>query len=161
MLRLAKWVGLIILFTSSSQCAANISISNLSSVLALCALRSGGDRKVFFRGFFQRHRNILPQHDHCCCTETSDFQSSGHSENESTWATAKSARQKSQHDPSAFTITLRSMPKQILFWIPSPLSPSSSTSAANYIIKMLQFLFPPSPEMLITPQWQPNRPTKA
>lgn len=53
------------------------------------------------------------------------------------------------------------MPKQILFWIPSPLSLSSSASAANYIIKTLQFLFPPSPEWLITPQWQSNRPTKA
>ena len=55
-----KWVALIILFTGSSQCALYISISNLSSVPALCALWSGGDSNVFIKGFFQRRYSILP-----------------------------------------------------------------------------------------------------
>lgn len=74
-----KWVAQIILFASSSQSVLYISISNSSSVLALCALWPGGDSFVFIRGLFQRRYSIPPQYHHRrCCTEMSNFHSSDH-----------------------------------------------------------------------------------
>lgn len=71
MLWLTKWVALIILFTSSSQCVLYITISNLSSVLALCALWSGGDSYVLLEASFRDATVFL----HKITTEMSDFHS--------------------------------------------------------------------------------------